>query len=69
MAYDKECFDAIQVMGVGDLVHFMLTQFTPVSRRAADDGYDHPSVQSTEYFWAFERLNKLLPSPPTDNET
>lgn len=57
MAYDKETYDSIQSMQFGDLVHFMLSEY----RELAIPDNSAPYMQSTEYFWAFERLNVLTP--------
>lgn len=52
MSYDKELYDRVQGMDLGDLVHFMVNEFDDRSR-------GEPFLQSTGYFWACERLNEI----------
>ena len=55
MAYDRELKDRIDSMTVAQLIHFLNREYDP---QVQDNG---PEYQSTGYFWAYERLNKLLP--------
>lgn len=47
----------INNMSLGDLVHTMMVEFQP-GRVAHDD--DGAYLQSNAYFWAKERLDKVL---------
>lgn len=53
--YDKEEYDRIQQMKLGDLVHFMISEY--VDPKSDDKG---PYMQKSEYYWAYERLNEIL---------
>ncbi len=56
MAYDKERYDEIQAMGLGDLVHTMMVEFT----RPFTD-VEFAFMQNNAYNWALTRLNELAP--------
>lgn len=60
MAYDRELKAQIDSMGAGDLIHYMLANFEPADREYG------AHMQTSGYFWAFERLNEMLPADNTD---
>lgn len=49
-------------MGLGDLIHKMLTEYEEQSSQYDEDARKAPYMQSTEYFEAFNRLNELTPT-------
>lgn len=53
MAYDRELKENIDKMKLGDLVHYMMITY---DKTIHGDG---PYMQSTGYFWAYERLQQL----------
>ena len=54
--YDKEEYDRIQHLKLGDLVHFMISKYEKPTYEYLDDPY----MQSAAYYWAWERLNEIL---------
>lgn len=63
MAYDKEKFDLIQQMQLGDLVHVMMTEYV---RPPSDDQAAY--MQNIFYFWAYERMNEMLTGDDADEQ-
>ncbi len=56
MAYNREEFERIDKMELGDLVHYMIAHY---EHTHPDYGAKAPEMQSSEYYHAYERLNLI----------
>lgn len=56
MSYNKEEFERIDNMTLGELVHYLIINYDS-RNNASDDNNAH--MQSSEYFHAFEELNNF----------